>query len=497
VDHSRGGAEFARGLLRLLDISFAIEPADLQRIPATGPAIAVANHPFGIVEGLILGALLDQVRPDWKILANSMLRGVGELRANLVLVNPFNTPGAHRQNLAPLREARAWLSGGGLLAAFPGGEVASLNWKEHSVTDPPWKTAAVRLALRARCPLVPVLFMGANSVPFQLAGTLHPVLRTLSLAREFEKLSGKTVRLRIGNPIHPNVLEGYQDACHAMAYIRSRTYFLSNRSEPGPTPVMGAPKTRTRAVVPPGLVLPLAEEVAALPAACELAANNTFGVYLAQAAEIPRLLDEIGRCREIAFRDAGEGTGRDRDLDRFDPHYQHLFLWSKTDDRLAGAYRLAVTTDVLPRFGIDGLYTSTLFRFDPQFFERIGPAVELGRSFVMPEYQKSYASLLLLWKGIICAVRRRPEAPVLFGAVSISNRYQAASRGLMVNYLSARASHELTRFVQPRKRFRHAAVRDPQIKRFAMLAADIEDVSLSIADIEHDEKGVPCCCGSI
>jgi putative hemolysin len=156
-----------------------------------------------------------------------------------------------------------------------------------------------------------------------------------------------------------------------------------------------------------------------------------------------------------------------------------------------GAYRLAVTTDVLPRFGIAGLYTSTLFRFDRRFFERIGPAVELGRSFVMPEYQQNYASLLLLWKGITCAVERRPEAPVLFGAVSISNRYRAASRGLIVNYLAESASHELVRFVQPRRRSHHPAICGGEIKRFATLAADIEDVSHSIADIEDDAKGVP------
>jgi len=431
------------------------------------------------------------VRPDSKILANSVLGGIGELRAKLILVNPFGSAAAHKQNLAPLREAHEWLSGGGLLAIFPGGEVASLNWKERSVTDPPWKTTAARLALQARCPVLPIFFPGANSVPFHLAGTLHPGLRTLSLVHEFEKLSSKTVRLRIGNPISSSVLARYEDAGRATAYMRWRTFFLANRFEPASIPLGSLAKTRVRTVTPPDPKRLLAEEVAKLPAGCELTANSEFAVYLAPAAAIPRLLTEIGRCREVAFRDAGEGTEGAIDLDRFDRYYRHLFLWSKTDSRLAGAYRLAVTTDVLPQFGVAGLYTSTLFRFHPQFFERIGPAVELGRSFVMPEYQQNYASLLLLWKGITRAVQRRPEAPVLFGAVSISNRYQAASRGLIVNYLSECASHELVRFVKPRRRYHNPAVRDGQIKRFTTLGADIEDVSLSIADIEDDAKGVP------
>src|SRR5258708_4025106 len=175
----------------------------------------------------------------------------------------------------------------------------------------------------------------------------------------------------------------------------------------------------------------LSEEVAALPAYCELAGNNEFSVFLAGARQIPRLLLEIGRRREVAFRQVGEGTRKAADLDRFDEHYQHLFLWNKADGRLAGAYRLALTTDVLKQFGIRGLYTSTLFRYKPRFFDRLGPAVELGRSFICPEYQKSYAPLLLLWKGITRFVLPHPEAASLFGAGSISRDYQEAARGLM------------------------------------------------------------------
>jgi hypothetical protein len=246
-----------------------------------------------------------------------------------------------------------------------------------------------------------------------------------------------------------------------------------------------------KSVAPPAASLLLEQEVAALPPSCRLCDNSDFAVYVAPALAIPRLLQEIGRCREIAFRTAGEGTGEAADLDRFDRYYQHLFLWCKSESRLAGAYRLAVTTDVLPRFGSAGLYTGTLFRFHPQFFTRLGPAVELGRSFVMPDFQKNYASLLLLWKGITRVVHRRPDAPVLFGAVSISNQYRPASRSLMVNYLAARASHDLANYVRPRKRFQHPAMKDPAIRRFASLAADIEDISLSIAEIEDDGKGVP------
>ena len=192
------GARFAGRLLESLDIRSRVDDGDLERIPVRGPAIIVANHPYGIVEGLILMAMLDRVRQDLKILANSLLGGIAELREQMILVNPFQTPTAQNENRAPLRAALDWLAGGGLLSVFPAGEVAHLDWKEQSVTDPQWKTSAARLALHTRCAVVPAFFEGANSISFQLAGILNPGLRTMALAREFGGMRGKTVRLRIG-----------------------------------------------------------------------------------------------------------------------------------------------------------------------------------------------------------------------------------------------------------------------------------------------------------
>ena len=481
------GARFAESLLESLEIRFAVSTADLRRIPEHGPAVLVANHPYGILEGLILMVVLDRIRPDFKLLANSWLAWLPEVNGHMIFVNPFETPAAHLENRAPLRQALTWLSRGGLMIAFPAGEVAHVDFKEQSVTDPPWKTSAARLALRTRCAVVPAFFEGANSVPFQVAGLLHPGLRTMALALEFSKMRGRTVRFRIGSPIPPATIAGYPDPAQATAYMRHRTFFLANRAEFAEIP---APLPRTGTIAPPALARLLSEEVGALPADSELVGDANFSVRLARSAQIPLLLREIGRCRELAFRKVGEGTGQEVDIDRFDEYYQHLFLWSKKDLRLAGAYRLAVTTDVLPRLGISGLYTSTLFRFQPRFFERTGPAIELGRSFVMPEYQRNYAALLLLWKGITRVVERA-DAPVLFGAVSISSDYSAVSRSLIAAYLSDRASHDMSKLVAPQRKFRDRTRRNWQVKRFAALAAGIEDLSLSIADIEHDGKGVP------
>ncbi len=483
------GPAFARRLLESLDIRFAIEPRDLERIPAKGPAVVVANHPYGIVEGLILTILLGMVREDFRIGANSLLSSIDAMRSHIISMNPFETQGAVAENCRALRECLAWLNGGGLLAMFPAGEVAHLSWSEHTVTDPPWKATAARLAMRTRCPAIPVYFEGANSLSFQLAGVLHPGLRTISLPRECRKMRSKTVRAHIGAPISHSVLAAYSGAEHATDYLRSRTFFLGHRAPS--LPALSRPAEIAEPAGPTAAAVSLTSEVAALPPYRRLLENRDFAVYLAGAAEIPKTLEEIGRSREIAFRQVGEGSGQESDLDWFDGHYQHLFLWHKADARLAGAYRLAITTDVLPRFGIKGLYTSKLFRYKPEFFKRLGPAMELGRSFICPRYQKSYAPLLMLWRGIARVVDLRPEASALFGAVSISRDYCAASRGLIANYLKQRASHDLARLVRPRVPYRDRAERNAWVKRLAELTAGIEELSASISDIEGNGKGVP------
>jgi putative hemolysin len=232
-------------------------------------------------------------------------------------------------------------------------------------------------------------------------------------------------------------------------------------------------------------------EITALPPENRLASNTEFSVYLAKAKQIPRTLHEIGRCREQTYRDVGEGTGRALDLDPFDEYYTHIVLWHHKEERVAGAYRLAATPDILPQRGIDGLYSSTLFRYDPAFFEEIGPAIELGRSFVCREYQKHYAPLLLLWKGILAYVARRPECAVLFGAVSVSGEYQSLSRSLLIDFLDGHVSHDARRWVRPRRAVRRKAVIPKHVAELNRLLPSLEELSASLQDIEADSKGVP------
>jgi putative hemolysin len=235
----------------------------------------------------------------------------------------------------------------------------------------------------------------------------------------------------------------------------------------------------------------LSEELANLPRDRCLIEGGDLAVYLLRAQEVPHLQHELGRLRELTFREAGEGTGKSLDLDRFDLYYWHVVLWNRLKQELVGAYRVGSTADILPQYGVDGLYTSTLFRYEPQLFQKLGPALELGRSFIRPEYQRQYAPLLLLWKGIARLVASRPETPVLFGAVSISNNYSRISREMIYGFFEARKyDEELTDLIEPRRPFRPERLRRWDWSALCS-ALDLDELSQPIADVESDGKGLP------
>jgi len=235
----------------------------------------------------------------------------------------------------------------------------------------------------------------------------------------------------------------------------------------------------------------LKAEIEALPAEQHLLEGGHFLVRYARAAQIPWCLQEIGRLRETTFRAAGEGTGRAADIDLFDAYYLHLILWDTQAEAIAGAYRMGLADEIVARYGRRGLYTQSLFRYGNRLLECLNPAIELGRSFVRAEYQRSFSALMLLWRGIGRFVLRSPQYAVLFGPVSISNSYAPLSRQLMVDYLSANNIETgLARHVRPRRPFRgmKSSVWD-EVEPADL--KDIEELSRAVAQIEGDNKGVP------
>ena len=482
-------------LLAEMRVTFRIDEKDVRRIPRTGPVLAVSNHPFGMLDGAVLGALLLRVRNDVKIMTNRLLSGVAELREHCIFVDPFQEIGSIQRNRRALKQALVWLREGHMLAVFPAGEVSHLQLARGEVTDREWSPMIARLARMTEAAVLPVFFQGRNSIAFHALSLIHPGLRTPWLINEFLNQAGKSLQVRTGSVVSRRTLAAIGNDEETIQYLRRRTYLLAQRSSrswvlpsishlarPHKRRELIAPETRKELVV---------EEIQGLGGEQCMEDSRDLSVYVARARQVPNVLRELSRLREITFRQVGEGAGRSRDLDPFDDYYLHVFLWDKTKQQLAGAYRMGICPEILARRGPRGLYTSTLFRYDPRFFERLGPAAELGRSFVLPEYQRQFAPLLLLWKGIAQYVSQHPETPILFGAVSISSQYSSASRELIVRYFESRHREEMSNLVRPRRPFRPFRLRPWDCAAISRSLRDLEDLGDLVSDLESDAKGIP------
>jgi putative hemolysin len=480
-----GDRPLAARLLDKLEITCRISDADLRRIPREGPAIVVANHPFGLLDAAILAARLGEVRTDVRFLGNYILGSMPELRNNLILVDPFAKSGTSPLNIAALREALQTLNRGGMVAMFPAGEVAHARALQAEVQDRQWSPSAGWLCRKAGVDVLPIFIQGANGPLFQLAGLLHPLLRTAMLPRELLNKRGREVRVRIGQPVPASKLNQIASDQERADYLRARTQLLAHSSEfrtrtRQPARSLGAKARRLTAISPAVAPHLLQRDVAALPAERCLASLSKLQCWLATADEVPNVLQEIGRLREVSFRAAGEGTGHATDLDEFDDRYRHLFVWNAETHEVVGAYRFAQTDSC----GRKGLYTAALFDYSDSLLERMGPALELGRSFVRPEYQTAFAPLLLLWKAIGRYVADNPRYKVLFGPVSISNSYPAVCRQLMVSFFTKRLFRaDWAKLVRARNPFRA----DENVPA----GIDLDDLCSIVGDIEPAQPGVP------
>jgi putative hemolysin len=483
---------FFNAVLGALDVRLDFSDAERRRIPASGALVVVANHPFGMVEGAALAALVRTVRTDVKVMANFMLAASPEVSRDMILVDPFGDRQALRANLRGVREAVHFLRGGGALIVFPAGEVSHWALPAARISDPEWRESVGRIIRSVRATVLPAYFSGRNGLLFQAVGVIHPALRTLMLPRELLNKRRRTLHVRIAQPVPFARLEGLTSDRAMIEHLRARTYLLAFCARTGAATAVAPAPTHRVAVAAPVSPMALRTEVAALPGSSRLAVREPLAVYLTTASTSPALLQEIGRLREVTFRAVGEGTGRAIDLDRFDGTYRHLFLWNEERSEVVGAYRIGLSDEILAESDSSGLYTSTLFEFGRRFFDRLGPALELGRSFIRPEYQRDPNGLLLLWKGIARFVAANPQYRTLFGPVSISGDYLPLARRLMVTYLSSRhADPELSREVRPRQPFRSAPWEGRLSRRLTGTLPDDEALSSAVAELQPDGRGIP------
>lgn len=466
------------------------EPADFD-FPRSGPLVVVANHPFGILDPVILAHYAARHRPDVKVMTNALLGAFEQLRPHIIPVNPFGGAEAAKENLAGMKEALRHLRAGGTLVIFPAGEVSRYR-PGRGIEDPAWSSHVGSLVRRTQAAVLPVFFPGRNSTLFHAAGLIHPRLRTGLLLREFCNQRGRRTPMRVGAPIPFAKLRKFEDDESLTKFLRIHTFVLAGRRAGGEEEAAAPLEAHADSGIHTGCSRIQAEVAALRERGARLVHQGGFGVYAAHSHEIPATLQEIGRLREQTFRAVGEGTGQDIDLDRFDRYYEHLFLWDEAEGRIAGAYRLGRADLILREYGAAGLYTSTLFKFEKPFLASLGNAVEMGRSFIIKDYQRNLSSLPLLWRGIAQWMVRNDGYTKLFGPVSISKDYDSLSRKMMVEFLQENCLHEdLASYVKPRNPFRYLRGRRLMREFISANLRDVDDCSALISSVETDGKGIP------
>jgi putative hemolysin len=483
--------EFTDAVFKNLELDIEVTEADLEQVPKTGGVLFVANHPYGAIDGLALVKVLGAVRPDLKVMANFLLRQLEPLRDRFIGVNPFEQLGS-LSSFQGMRQAMEHLKEGHALGVFPAGEVSSWNSDVKAVADPRWRTPAIKLVQHTGVPVVPVWFDGANSLVFQVLGMINPSLRTLALPTEMLRMRGRKVRMRIGKPIAPKDLAAFTGAEQLARYLRAKTYALGSgvqvkRELFAPLRFPRKPKD----VVDEQPVDALSREIEGI-ADLRLNQQGEFDLYLAPSHRIPCMMREIGRLREVTFRAVGEGTNKPVDLDEFDLYYEHLFLWDREKQRLAGAYRIGDGRKIMSRYGKRGFYISTLFRLDRPMERVLNRSFELGRSFIAQEYQRQRLPLFMLWRGLLLHILANPQQHYLIGPVSISGTYSRFSRTLIMEF--ARQHHydeALARHVHPRHRFRVKTDKADSAALVQASQADFKQMDRLIAEVDPHERTMP------
>lgn len=412
------GIEFVEQVLDELDFDTRYKPKQIEHIPSEGKLVIVANHPIGSLDALALIKVLSSVRKDLKVVANRMLMSVTPMHSLLLPVD--NLSGTSKKQ--ELTNIHQHLREEGAILIFPAGEVSRLS--PTGIKDCKWNSGFLRIAKKANCPILPIFIKAKNSPLFYGTSMIYKPLASLLLVKEMFKQRQKSLEFEIGASIPPEsyLIENLKDK-EVVNLIRKQLYMLTSKKT---LPL----KTQTPIATPE-----CRKELKKAIEQCERLGTTQDGmqIYLYQYQGSSPIFRELGRLREISFRTVGEGSGKRRDIDKYDMDYQHLVLWDSSQLELVGAYRLACAQEIINKHGRKGLYTDSLFSYSDEMAPYFEAGIELGRSFVQPKYW-GRKSLDYLWYGIGAFVKNYPQYRYLYGAVSVSNALPEQAKALLVHY---------------------------------------------------------------
>lgn len=423
------------------NIELQINESDIKRIPANEPFICVCNQLFGQEDELILEMVFQKEGRNFKVISppKQMLQNLSqqyfsgkEKRASINLKSFFKT----------LKNTFESGHSIGLILSFKNWRIDTPGKKQHL-------NQIAKAIKKLKIPIVPV----------RLDTDAHPLLQVGIRNKLVKRNKSETLKItvRIGNPIYLEEQEKFSNIPRFRKFLQSKIFALGSDLKIKSffkRPIFNTEETQKEIAEAIDSEL-IQQEIENLTFENLITSQANYDILVARAKDVPNVLLEIGRLREITFRSVGEGTGKQRDIDEFDLYYHQLIIWDKVAKKIVGGYRMGKGDEIFSRYGITGFYIFCFFKIKPEFFQIMRQAVELGRSYIVPEYQRKRLPLFLLWKGILYFLIKNPQYQYLYGPVSISKYYSNISKGLIVAFIKKYFYNEtLAQYLKPRKPFK-------------------------------------------
>jgi len=487
------GLEFIDELIKILHISFHFDEEELhKRIPSKGSAIVVCNHPFGGLESILLIKLISQIRSDLKIVSAELLQKIDPI-SEYFLEDDINPKKTDKRNSGGNPEkATAYLDTGGILCFFPAGDVSQFD-SARVLSDKQWQYNILKFIKQQKKPVIPIHFQGNNSRLFYLMGNIHPSLKSVKLPTEIMYQRKRPVKIRIGNAISVNEQDKFSDVYQYGRYLRAKTYLLCSKIEV--KRFFNYSLKRQQRIEPIAEAIPkekILNELKEMGSEFLLFKLKNYNVYCAPTKRIPNILLELGRLREITFRQVGEGTNRSIDLDEFDLYYHQMFIWDTENEAIVGAYRIGKGSEIMHKYGVRGFYVHSLFKIKDGLQDVLNQSMELGRSFVVKEYQRKPMPLFLLWKGILYFTLKNPEYRYLMGPVSVSDDYSTSSKEMIIKFIMTHHfDWKLARRITPRNSYKFETSDQNLNVVMQTMDNDINSLDKLIGDVDELNSGLP------
>ena len=497
------GKDFFDSFVRERNLKYIVFEEDLVRIPKTGPFILVSNHPLGAIDGILMTKILTEIRPDFKIMGNFLLEKIEPMKPYVISVNPFENRKELKSSSVGMRGSLKHLEEGGCIGIFPAGQVSNRNNEFSEILDKKWEKPALKLIKIAKVPVVPMYFHAKNSRLFYQMAKLHPDLQTLLLPSEMMHKREKPIRVRLGKPVSVKVLEDHDNIEEMGEFLQKKIHLLKSYYEKRKSLADRLNIPNLRINIPllkaENVVQNIIDETPTQDIITEIETlskndkmlfrNGNYEVFFVTYNDIPSIMREIGRQRELTFREIGEGSNLPFDLDEYDEHYHHLFLWDGHAKKLVGAYRMALGCEVMKKQGIDGFYTSSLFEFDPELRPFFRKVIEMGRAYISSEYQQKPLPLFLLWRGIVHVCLRNPEHKFLMGGVSISDKFSEFSKSLMIEFMRSHYyDSAVAQYIHPKHDFKVKLKDRDKHLFFDEVESDLNKLDKIIDDLEPEMR---------